>query len=100
MVTKPKLWSSCRQSIETSNKFVSLPTATDRVIIAICLHELGENTAARSELERASSLAQLGLNRGFDKWYWREWVGVRLLLHEANHLMPEEPSTKSTEALR
>ena len=90
----------CRQSIEISNKFVSLPTATDRVILAICLHELGENTAARSELERASSLARLGLNRGFDKWYWHEWVGVRLLLQEATHLMPEESPTKSTEAPR
>ena len=89
----------CRHSLETS-RFLSLPTATDREIIAMCLHELGENTAARSELERASSIAERGLDHGFDKWYWREWVCLRLLLHEANLLMQEESSPKSTAAPR
>jgi len=88
----------CRRSLDESG-FVSLPTATDRVIMAMCFHELGDQTAARSELDRASSIAERGLNHGFDKWYWREWVCVRILLREATGLMPDasgpaEPTTR------
>jgi hypothetical protein len=54
-------------------------------------HQLGDDATARSELDRARSLAQSGLNWGFDKWNWGEWVFVRLLLQEAESMIPQAP---------
>jgi hypothetical protein len=36
-----------------------------------------------------------GMNRGFDKWHWNEWVFARLLLEEAESLIPQAPLPKS-----
>jgi hypothetical protein len=74
-----------QRSLDTS-AYIALPTATDRVIRAMSFYKMGNEAAARAELGRARSLVQSGLNIGFDKWYWREWLFVRLLLQEADGL--------------
>jgi tetratricopeptide (TPR) repeat protein len=80
----------CRRSLDTS-KYVALPAATDRVILAMSFHKLGDDATAHSELSKARTLFQCGLDHGFDKWHWREWVFARLLLQEANGLIPQAP---------
>jgi hypothetical protein len=80
----------CRHSL-VSCTYVAMLAATDRVILAMSFHKLGEDAAARSELDKASALIQRGLDCGFDSWNWREWVYVRLLLQEADGLIPQAP---------
>lgn len=80
----------CRRSLDTST-YIALPTATDRVILAMSCHTLGDDAAAHSELSKARTLFQCGLDCGFDKWNWREWVYFRLLLQEADGLIPQAP---------
>ena len=86
------------QSLETATGIVALPNATDRVILAMSLYQLGNQTAARLELEQAKTLLQNGFDLEFDMWHWRDWVFVRILLEEASLLMPEESSPTSTTA--
>ena len=86
------------QSLETATGIVALPNATDRVILSMSLYQLGNQTAARLELEQAKTLLQNGFDLEFDMWHWRDWVSFRLLLDEANRLMPEESSPTSTTA--
>jgi len=57
-------------------------------VLAMSHHKLGDDATARSELEKARGLVQGGLNRGFDSWNWREWVFARLLLQEADAMIP------------
>jgi tetratricopeptide (TPR) repeat protein len=80
----------CRRSLDTST-FMPLPTVMDRVILAMCFHKLGDAAAARSELGQAKSPVMGGMNRGFDKWHWHDWVFARLLLQEAEGLIPQPP---------
>ena len=87
----------CRRSLDTST-YVALPTATDRLIRAMSFHKLGDDASARSELDGASSLVQNGLNIGFDRWNWREWVFARLLLQEADGLIPPAPPPATSAA--
>src|SRR5262249_12865882 len=70
---------------------VALPSAMDRVISAMCLHQLGNPSAAALELEHARRLIETGFDLEFDMWHWRDWVLVRLLLREANALIPQAP---------
>jgi len=86
----------CRRSLKAS-EFVFLPTATDYEIEAMCHHELGDDMAARSELQRARNIAEYGLNRDSDRWFWHEWLCTRLLLREATGLLGNAPNqTNST----
>jgi tetratricopeptide (TPR) repeat protein len=78
----------CRRSLETCT-YVAIPTVQDHVILAMSFHKLGEDASARSELAKARGLVQRGLNTGFDSWNWREWVFARLLLQEADGLIPQ-----------
>jgi hypothetical protein len=80
----------CRRSLDTST-FMPLPTVMDRVILAMSFHKLGDAAAAHSELGQAKSVVMGGMNRGFDKWHWHEWVFARLLLQEAEGLIPQPP---------
>lgn len=80
----------CRRSLELC-PYVTIPTVLDRLVLAMSFHQLGDDAAARSELQRARSLAQSGLIWDFDKWHWREWVFVRLLLREAGRLISDTP---------
>ncbi len=80
----------CRRSLDSCT-YVNMPTATDRVILAMSFHNLGDDATARSELDTARSFVQRGLDRNFDSWNWREWVYVRLLLQEADTLIPQAP---------
>jgi eukaryotic-like serine/threonine-protein kinase len=84
----------CRVSLDTST-YMAIPAATDEAVIAMCLHKLGNESAARSQLDDAISTGESGIDRGFDSWNWREWAFYRLLLHEAKisiHLAPSSAS--------
>ena len=96
--TKAMDWA--RQSLDTATDIVALPNATDHVILAMSLHQLGNRSSARSELEQANTLHQNGFDYEFDIWHWRDWVFVRLLLKEANLVMQGESSPASTPAPR
>ena len=80
----------CRRSLDLCT-YMSIPTTPDRVVLAMSFHQLGDDASARTELERAKSFVQGGLICGFDRWHWREWVFVRLLLQEADGLIPQAP---------
>ena len=80
----------CQRSLVTCT-YTAMPAATDRVIRAMCFSKLSDDASARSELDGAKSLAQRGLNIGHDKWNWPAWVFVRLLLQEADGLVPQAP---------
>jgi len=78
----------CRRSLDFC-KYVSIPTIQDRAIMAMSFHKLGDDANARAELQKARSLAETGLNVGVDSWNWREWISVRILLQEADGLIPQ-----------
>jgi serine/threonine protein kinase len=80
----------CRRSLSAS-KYVAIPTVQNEAILAMSLHKLGDDTTARSELDKAKRLVQRGLNCGLDSWCWRDWVLARLLLQEAEGLIPQAP---------
>ena len=84
----------CQRSLVTCT-YMAMPAATDRVIRAMCFSKLGDDASARSELDGAKSLVQRGLNIGHDKWNWPAWVFVRLLLQEADGLIPPAPPPES-----
>lgn len=71
---------------------VAQPHALARVILAMSLHQLGDLPAAREELAHAKHLVETGFDLEFDIWWWRHWVLVRLLLQEAESLMPQTRS--------
>jgi tetratricopeptide (TPR) repeat protein len=71
---------------------VAQPHALARVILAMSLHQLGDLPAAQQELEHAKHLVETGFDLEFDMWWWRYWVLVRLLLQEAERLMPQAQS--------
>jgi len=77
----------CQRSLVACT-YLAMPAATDRVIRAMCFSKLGDEASARSELDGAKSLVQSGLNIGYDRWSWPAWVFVRLLLQEADSLIP------------
>ena len=85
-----KALEDCQRSLDAC-PYLAIPAATDRVIRAMAFHKLGDDASARSELDGARSLVQNGLNIGFDKWNWHEWVFVRLLLQEADGLIQQAP---------
>jgi len=78
----------CQRSLVTCT-YMAMPAATDRVIRAMCFAKLGDEASARSELDGAKSLVQNGLNIGYDRWNWPAWVFVRLLLQEADSMIPQ-----------
>jgi hypothetical protein len=80
----------CQRSLVTCT-YMAMPAATDRVIRAMCFSKLGDGASARSELDGAKSLVQSGLNLGYDRWSWPAWVFARLLLQEADGLIPQAP---------
>jgi hypothetical protein len=80
----------CQRSLVTCT-YMPLPAATDRVIRAMCFSKLGDNATARAELDGAKSLVQSGLNIGYDRWNWPAWVFARLLLQEADSMIPQAP---------
>ncbi len=80
----------CRRSMATST-YIAIPTVQDEAILAMSFHKLGDDATARSELDKVKRLVQSGLNQGTDSWNWREWVFARLLLQEADGLIPQAP---------
>ena len=84
----------CQRSLVTCT-YLAMPAATDRVIRAMCFSKLGDDASARSELDGAKSLVQSGLNIGYDRWNWPAWVFVRLLLQEADGLIPASAASQT-----
>jgi len=80
--------------------YVALPNAMDRVILAMSLHQLGNRSAAALEMAHAKNLIATGFDLEFDMWHWRDWVLVRLLLREANALIPQAPLPEPNSAPR
>ena len=80
----------CQRSLVTCT-YMAMPAATDRGHPSHVFSKLGDDASARSELDRAKSLVQSGLNMAYDTWNWREWVFARLLLQEADGLIPQAP---------
>ncbi|PWU11950.1 MAG: serine/threonine protein kinase [Verrucomicrobia bacterium] len=72
----------CLQSLPAC-KYHALAATANHVVTAMCFSRLNDESAAHSELDKAKSRIQTGLETGFDSWNWREWVFVRLLLQEA-----------------
>ena len=85
-----KALDDCQRSLVTCT-YVAMPAATDRVIRAMCFAKLGDAASAHSELDGAKSLVQSGLNIGYDRWNWPRWVFARLLLQEADSMIPQAP---------
>jgi serine/threonine protein kinase len=85
-----KALDNCQRSLVTCT-YMAMPAATDRVIRAMCFSKLGDDASARSELDGAKSLVQSGLNIGYDRWNWPAWVFARLLLQEADSMIPQAP---------
>lgn len=73
---------------------IAMPNALLRVILAMSLHQLGDDSAARLELEHAKNLIETGFDLEFDMWHWRDWVLLRLLLREADGLIQQAPVTE------
>src|SRR5208283_4311663 len=84
----------CQRSLVTCT-YIPMPAATDQVIRAMCFSKLGDIASARSELDGAKSLVQSGLNIGYDRWNWPAWVFARLLLQEADNMIPQTPPPES-----
>jgi hypothetical protein len=61
------------------------------LVLAMSVHQLGDRSAARSEVERCKTLIETGFNLDVDMWHWREWVFTRLLLREAEGLLQQLP---------
>jgi len=81
----------CSQRSLVTCTYMATPAATDRIIRAMCFSKLGDDANARLELDGAKSLVQSGLNIGYDRWNWPSWAFVRLLLQEADSLIPRAP---------
>jgi hypothetical protein len=79
------------QSLARIPDGVQLPHAELGIISALALNQLGNPSAALSELNRAERVIQTGSNLDFDVWHWRRWVLVRLLLQEAQSLIRQMP---------
>src|SRR5208283_4849075 len=89
-----KALDDCQRSLVTCT-YMAMPAATDRVIRAMCFSKLGDKASSRSELDSAKSLVQSGLNIGYDRWNWPRWVFARLLLQEADSMIPQAPLPES-----
>ena len=88
------------QSIVRLRDGTQLPNAELSVILALSLNQLGNRSAAQSELDRAESVIRTGFDLDYDVWHWRHWVLVRLLLQEARSLIPHAPSPQPRAAPR
>jgi tetratricopeptide (TPR) repeat protein len=63
-------------------------TAVGRVILAMSLHQLGQDDAARAEIQQAHDLIDVRLKNAWDENNWRNWLFGRVLLREAAALLP------------
>jgi hypothetical protein len=72
----------------------ALPNAVASVISGLCLSQIEGSSAARSELDRAERLIQIGFNVDYDMWHWRHWVALRLLLADAQASIPQAPPSQ------
>jgi ATP/maltotriose-dependent transcriptional regulator MalT len=83
-----------RQSLARVRDGARVPIAECSIILALCLNQQGNRSAALSELDRAESVLRTGFNLDYDVWHWRHWILVRLLLQEARGLIPHASFTE------
>jgi len=88
------------QSLARLRDGAQIPKAELSIILALSLNQLGNRSAALSELDRAESVIRTGFDLDFDVWHWRHWVLVRLLLQEARGLIPQSPPPQPSAAPR
>jgi hypothetical protein len=82
--TKAADW--CRRSLASVDN-VPLPSPTARLVLAMALHQLGQDEAARSELQQARDVIEDRFKTGLDQYRWRDWLFGRVLLREATELL-------------
>jgi len=80
-----------RQSLARLRDGTRLPNAELSIILALSLARQGNRSAALSELDQAESVIRTGLDLEYDMWHWRHWILVRLLLQEADSMIPRTP---------
>jgi len=80
-----------RQSLTRLRDGTRLPNAELSIILALSLGRQGNRSAALSELDQAESVIRTGLDLEYDVWHWRHWILVRLLLQEADSMLPQAP---------
>ncbi len=78
----------CRECL-VGCPYLPMPSAAAHIILAMSWQKLGDQAAARQELDRARARVETGQESGFDSWNWRDWVIVRLLLAEAEDLVSQ-----------
>jgi serine/threonine protein kinase len=66
-----------------------VPHAGLSIVLALCLNQQGNRSAALSELDRAERVVRTSFNLDYDVWHWRRWILVRLLIEEARALIPQ-----------
>jgi len=76
----------CHRSIATSSQ-LPLPNSVGRVILAMSLHQLGQDETARLELRQAREFIESPSNHG-DLSNWRDGLFGSVLLREALGLLP------------
>jgi hypothetical protein len=76
----------CHRSTWASSQ-LPFPTSVGRVILAMSLHQLGQDETARLELRQARDFIESNSNN-LDPGNWRDWLFGSALLHEAMGLPP------------
>ena len=81
----------CHRSMATSGE-LPLPNSVGRVILAMSLHQLGQDETARLELRQARDFIESNSNN-VDLSNWRDRLFGSVLLGEATGLLPiaEQP---------
>ena len=86
----------CHRSMATSSE-LPLPNSVGRVILAMSLHQLGQDEIARPELRQAREVIESNLNN-LDLSNWRDWLFGSVLLHEAMGLLPAAEQSAGSQA--
>jgi serine/threonine protein kinase/tetratricopeptide (TPR) repeat protein len=66
---------------------LTLPAPTARIILAMSLHRLGQDEAARSELQQAREVIENAFRAKLTYSNWRDWLFGRVLAGEAADLL-------------
>ena len=77
--------------------FNAARVANARIILAMALYRLGQESAAQTELSQGREMVQAKFQSGLDvgstpQGFWCDWVFARILLREADGLIGGKPS--------
>ena len=86
----------CRQCLASSEP-VAPRTATARIVLAMALHQLGQNEQARIELAEGRQSIENKFTSGLDmgtamQGFWFDWLFARILQREASVLIENTPA--------